>query len=123
MNAAYAPYKHKGGFLNGVAAWFKCVMIGWAVLAILLYAVLMVGWIFGNGTSQDAIDLIAEPNVWGFVLGVPVAVMIYFLPFFIETRVSRNSEGMTLGLIMNVLLGWFPVFWFIMLMLAIFKNR
>ena len=123
MNAAYAPYKHKGGFLNGVAAWFKCVAIGSGIMALLAFGVLVAGFFFGNATVENALNYATEPKVWGYVMGIPLAAMIYFLPFFIETRVSRNSDGMTLGLIMNVLLGWFPVFWFIMLMLAIFKNR
>ncbi|WP_448670450.1 hypothetical protein [Pseudoxanthomonas mexicana] len=122
MNATYDAYKQKSGFLNGLAAWFKCIAIGVAVLTVLFIALLVAAWFF-NGTPERALQILMDPSAWAYIVGIPVAAMIYFLPFFIEMRVSRSSDGLTMGLLMNILFGWFPVFWFIMLMLAIFKNR
>ena len=122
MNAALAEYRRKTGFLNGMVAWFKCVAIGALIIGALAVAFVVVAALM-NGIPERIIAVLTMPKFWGYIIGIPLGLLIYYLPYFIETRVSRTSDGMTLGLIMNTLLGWFPVFWFIMLMLAIFKNR
>lgn len=122
MNAALAEYRRKTGFLNGTVAWFKCITIGALIVGTLAVAFVVVAALM-NGIPERIIAVLTMPKFWGYIIGIPLGLMIYYLPYFIETRVSRTSDGMTMGFIMNTLLGWFPVFWFVMLMLAIFKNR
>ena len=122
MNAALAEYRRKTGFLNGTVAWFKCIAIGAIATGTLAIAFVVVAAMM-NGIPERIFAVLMMPKFWGYIIGIPLAAMIYYLPYFIETRKTFGNEPLTGSILANTFLGWLPIFWFIMLMLAIFKNK
>ena len=122
MNAAYGTYRQTGGFIRGAVAWFKCIAIASGVMAVLWAGMCLIAMAISPNPGH-AMQSLTDKETWAFILGVPLVAMIYYLPWFVDLRVSRTGDGLVMGFFMNTLFGWFPVFWFIMLMLAIFKNR
>lgn len=128
MNAAYGTYKRTGGFINGTIAWFKCIAIGVGVIG--GFMVLMAGAavLFGS-SSASGLDRVSEvsqhfldPKTLAMIFGIPVGLMVYYLPWFIDVRKSYSGDGLVMGFICNTLFGWFPPFYMIMMALAITKN-
>ncbi len=82
---------------------------------------------FGMSTllSDGVMALNELPKAIGeivlFSLAVPVAVSIYFLPSVITYHKHGRGDGLASGFVWNLLLGWMPVFWVIMVAMS-WKN-
>ncbi len=84
-----------------------------AVLGLL--AGVLVGIALFQGYRYGEIGFIeAIQAVLMVAIGFPIAVSIYFLPTVIAFH-KHDADGLRSMLGWNAILGWMPVFWFIML--------
>lgn len=87
------------------------------VLALLATAGVLYGHFFGQGRGDLRSSL---EYIWTAAAVVPVVFVIYFLPCLIQ---MWRKVGVSMAdIFTNLLLGWFPPFWFIGLALAIKKG-
>ncbi|WP_448228885.1 hypothetical protein [Pseudoxanthomonas mexicana] len=121
MASSVAQYRRKTGFLNGMIAWFKAIAIGAIVIGALGIAILVV-FAMMDGNPVRIFEVLMMPKFWGYIIGIPAAVMIYYLPYFIEIRKTFGDDTLTGSILANTFLGWFPIFWLVMLVLAITKD-